>query len=355
MRIGILKETKSSEKRVALVPLLARELVGLGHKVRVQKNAGVGSGFPDEEYRNAGAQIVASTSKLISQSDLVIKVKEPTSQELDFMRPGQLLFCYLHLAAIPAVLKKILRKKIIALGYETLQLPNGRLPLLAPMSEIAGKLAAQVGAHLLRADQGGRGVLLGGTQTVEPATVVVLGAGVVGENALRIAVGLGAKTHVVDVSETRLNQLKEKLGGAIVTHLSTPAIIASLVREADLLIGAVLIPGARAPKLVTEAMVKTMKKGSVIIDVAVDQGGCIATSRVTTHAKPTFVKHGVLHYGVANMPGVVPVTGTLALTHAIFPYIRAIANDGLEAATEKFPELKSAINCAWGKIVHPGL
>ena len=355
MIISILKEVKKLEGRVAIVPANVRELVKNGHKILVQKGAGVISGFTDADYKSEGAEIVEQSRELIERADLVHKVKEPTLEEVDMMRQGQMFWGYLHLAAIPETLQKILDKKIIALGFETVQLPDGSLPLLAPMSEIAGKLATQNGAHLLRFDQGGRGILLGGTSTVPPARVLVLGAGVVGRCAAEIAVGMGAQTTILDLSPQRLDLLKKIYGDKINVARSSEDVICKLLKDTDLLVGAVLVAGEKAPKLVTEDMVKTMPKGSVIVDVSVDQGGCIATSEVTTHDKPFVLKHGVLHYGVANMPGSVPVTATLALNNATFPYTKEIADLGLDGACKKHPEMQKAINCANGEIVHPAL
>lgn len=353
MNITVLRETKAHEGRVALTPSHARALARLGHKIFIQKNAGLISGFPDSDYRKAGGRIFSDTREGIKKSDLILKVKEPTAAEVSLMREGQMIFCYLHLAAFPDLTKKILKQKIIALGYETVQLTNGSLPLLKPMSEIAGQLAAQNGAHFLRSDCGGRGVLMGGTEKVRSAEVLILGGGTVGENALRVAVGMGAKVRIVDVSAMRLKKLKRKY--RCETYLSSPTVIKKWVPRSDLVIGAVLVPGAPAPKLVSKALVKKMKKGSVIVDVAVDQGGCIETSVVTSHEKPVLVKHRVLHYGVPNIPAVVPVTGTLALTGATFPYIKSLAQYGLVGVCKKHPEMKLAINCAEGKIIHRAL
>jgi alanine dehydrogenase len=355
MIIAVLKEVKRLEGRVALVPDNVVELVKNGHEVLVQKEAGLLSCFSDEEYVKAGAEIVETTKELMDRSDLVLKVKEPTIEEVKMMKPGQIFWGYLHLAAIPETLQAILDQKIIALGFETLELPGGALPLLAPMSEIAGRLASQNGAHLLRFDQGGRGILIGGTTTVDPARVMVIGSGVVGRNATDVAVGMGAHTTVLDVSPQRLDMMQKIYGDKINVELSTPENIEQLLPETDLVVGAVLIVGEKAPKLITEDMVKTMKKGSVIVDVSVDQGGCVETSEVTTHDNPYVVKHGVLHYGVANMPGSVPVTSTLALNHASFPYTLALANEGLAGVCESMPEMKSAINCQNGEIVHQAL
>lgn len=359
MIIGVLKESKNREGRVALIPSQVRELSRLGHKVFAQQDAGILSGFSNQDYSRSGALIVNLKQTLIQKSELLIKVKEPTIVEINLMRAGQMIFCYLHLAAIPKTLKKILQKKIIALGYETLQLKDGSLPLLAPMSEIAGKLATQNGAQFLRVDYGGRGVLMGGTKMVKPAHVLILGAGIVGENAAKIAMGMGAKTTILDISKNKLLKIRKKykhqFGSLCQTFVSSRQIISQLVPKSDLIIGAVLIPGARAPKLVTRQIVKKMKRGSVIVDVSVDQGGCVETSEVTSHQNPIVIKHGVLHYGVPNIPGSVPVTGTLALTHETFKYIKALAQWGLVEACVKYPELKGAIQCADGKIIHHAL
>ncbi|OGQ06996.1 MAG: alanine dehydrogenase [Deltaproteobacteria bacterium RIFCSPLOWO2_12_FULL_40_28] len=341
MKIALLKESHAHEGRVALTPAQIKILTREGHLVLVMKGAGLGSGFFDSDYTKSGAKIYSSFSQIISQADLIIKVKEPLLSEIKFMKPGQMVFSFLHLAALPQIRRALIRKKIIALGYEMVQLSDGSLPLLAPMSEIAGKMATQLGAHFLRSDQGGRGILLGGTKKVNPATVVVLGGGVVGEGAIRVACGIGASVYVLDKNKKRLTILKNKYKGLHV-FLSTPETIARLVQEADLLIGAVLIPGKKAPILVSKNLVKKMKKGSVIIDVAVDQGGCVETTQKTTHAKPIVVKHGVAHYGVPNIPGLVPSTATLALTKETFPYIQILAKWGL-AALQKFPQLQKAV------------
>lgn len=355
MNIGVLKEVKEREGRVALTPGQVAVLTKDGHRVVVEKNAGLIAGFTDAHYRASGAKIMARSADLIPPCDLILKVKEPALHEVAAMRRGQMIFCYLHLAPVPKLLKAILRQKIIALGYETVRLPDGSLPLLMPMSEIAGKLATQNGAHFLRADQGGRGILLSGATGGTPAYVVILGGGVVGENAARIALGMGARTTLLDISREKLKVLAKRLGKSCELLLSTPAVIAHLVPQADLVVGAVLVPGACAPVLVKSALVKKMKKGSVIVDVAVDQGGCIETSTVTSHTHPVVCKFGVLHYGVPNMPAAVPVTATEALTRATFPYVRALAVLGLEETVKKYPEFKGSINCANGRIIHPGL
>lgn len=355
MRLTVLKEVKTREGRVAVVPSNVGKLVEAGHTVLVQKDAGLLSGFSNEDFEKAGAQIVESTKDCIDGSDVVLKVKEPTIEEVEMMREGQMFFGYLHLAAIPETLQTILDKKIVAIGYETLQMLNGELPLLAPMSEIAGKLATQNGANFLRFDQGGRGILVGGTSTVDPATVVVIGGGVVGRNAADIAVGMGAKTIILEASAQRMELLQKVYGDKATIMPSTKENLEKLIPEVDLLVGGVLIVGEKAPKLVTEDMVKRMKKGSVIVDVSVDQGGCVETSEVTTHEKPVIEKHGVLHYGVANMPGSVPVTATWALNNAAFPYIERLANLGYEEVCKQYPEMLKAVNCDRGEIVHDGL
>lgn len=355
MIISVLKEVKTREGRVALIPSNIKELTQNGHKVLVQTKAGVISGFTDEDFIMAGAEIIETTQELIERSDMVVKVKEPTIEEVNLMHKGQIFFGYLHLAAIPKTLQAIVDQKIIALGFETVELPDGRLPLLAPMSEIAGKLASQVGADFLRFDRGGRGILVGGTSTVPPARILVLGGGVVGQNAADIAIGMGGDTTILDISEEKLEILREKYKDSCHLQLSVPENIHKLAQQADLVVGAVLIVGERAPKLIQEDLVQKMKEGSVIVDVSVDQGGCVETSEVTTHEDPVIIKYGVLHYGVANMPGSVPITSTLALNNASFPYIREMANLGYEKVCQEYPEMKKSVNCAWGEVIHPGL
>ncbi|EKD51123.1 MAG: hypothetical protein ACD_62C00339G0001 [uncultured bacterium] len=355
MIIACLKEVKTREGRVCLIPDNVKQLKAGGHTVLIQKNAGVLSGFEDRDYVEAGAEIVEKTKELIERSDLIVKVKEPTIEEINMMHEGQIFFGYLHLAPIPDTMRAILNSKIHALGFETLQLEDGSLPLLIPMSEIAGKLATQNGAHFLRFDQGGRGVLMGGTRTVKPANVLILGGGVVGRCAADVAIGMGGNTTILDISKKKLDELKVKYGNTCHLMLSTPETIERLAIEADLVVSGVLLVGERAPKLITEDMVKKMKRGSVIVDVSVDQGGCVETSEVTTHEHPTVVKHGVLHYGVANMPGCVPVTSTLALNNESFKYIKYLADLGLDKACQQYPEMKKAINCSLGKVMHPAI
>lgn len=353
LKIGIPREIKSNEFRVALTPAGVNTLVQHGHKVLVESGAGLGSGFLDDDYQRAGATIVPSAQDVFAEADMVVKVKEPLPSEYSLLQRGQVLFTFLHLAADRALTEAILRQRVTAIAYETVQAPNGSLPLLTPMSEIAGRMAVQVGAHFLEKPHGGRGVLLAGVPGVPPADVVIIGGGVVGTNAAKMALGLGASVAIVDVSADRLRYLDDIFGGRIVTLMSNPMNIAAAVRRADLLIGAVLIPGARAPKLVTEDMVKTMKPGAVIVDVAVDQGGAIETTdRVTTHDNPIYIKHGVVHYAVANMPGAVPRTSTHALTNATLPYIVQLADKGFARALRENASLAKGLNALEGCLTH---
>lgn len=351
MRIGCPKEIKPQEGRVGLTPAGADLLIRAGHQVYVERNAGKESGFLDEEYVCVGAQIVDSPEEIYSISDMIIKVKEPLAPEYDLLREGQILFTYLHLAPDPGQTAALLRKKVTAIAYETVQPADGSLPLLSPMSEVAGRLSVQIGAHLLESSNGGRGILLGGVTGVEKAHVVIIGGGNVGLNAARAAVGFGANVTVVDLNVKRLAYLDDIFDGRIQTLLSNPYNIANVVKNADLVVGCVLIPGAKTPKLVTEDMVASMRPGSVIVDVAIDQGGSIETiDRVTTHANPYYVKHGVIHYSVANMPGAVPRTSTLALTGATLPYALRIANMGAEAACKADPALMKGLNTYNGHL-----
>lgn len=351
MRIGCPKEIKAQECRVGLTPAGADALVRAGHTVYMEHNAGLASGFEDAEYTAVGAQILPDAAAVYAAADMIIKVKEPLAPEYDLLREGQILFTYLHLAPDPEQTQALLQNKVTGIAYETVQLADGSLPLLSPMSEVAGRLSIQTGARLLESNCGGRGVLLGGVTGVERANVVIVGGGNVGTNAAKMAVGLGANVTVLDISTKRLAYLDDIFGGRIQTLLSNSYNIAKAVKEADLVVGCVLIPGAKAPKLVTEEMVKTMRPGSVLIDVAIDQGGSIASiDRITTHSDPYFVKHGVLHYSVANMPGAVPRTSTLALTGATLPYALKIANMGAEAACKADPALMKGLNTYQGKL-----
>ena len=349
--IGVPKEIKADELRVALTPDGTRELVNQGLEVRVQSNAGAGAGIDDEAFANAGAKIV--TREEAWAAHLVVKVKEPQEEEFGFLRRDMVLFTYLHLAAYPKVGEALIASGTTGVAYETVQMENGSLPLLAPMSEIAGRLAAQVGAHLLERPHGGSGVLIGGCTGVRPARVIVLGAGTVGWNAARLAAAMDAEVMLLDRSPERLRNLEADRRGRLTSVVSNHALLERLVPTADLLIGAVLTPGGRAPTLVNEQMVKQMKKNSVIVDVAIDQGGCVATSLETTHTNPTVNIHGVQHYAVGNMPGAVPFTSTEALVSVTLPYILVMAGRGLEEAVTERPELLSGLNTVKGSVCHP--
>lgn len=354
MIIGLVKEIKPQERRVGLTPDGVRALVRLHHTVLVESDAGAGSGFPDQEYLSAGAQIVDRTS-VYEGSQMIVKVKEPLPEEYALLQPGQILFTYLHLAPAPELTQALLHRDIIGIAYETIQDPrdpSGSLPLLTPMSQVAGRMAVQVGAQFLEWFYGGSGILLSGVPGVPPAHVVVLGAGTVGQNAIAMAVGLGAKVTALDTSLPRLVALDERYGGRVTTVASTVESVARIVPTADLLIGAVLIPGSRAPRIVTEAMVSTMRPGSVIVDVAIDQGGCIETcDHTTTHADPVYKRHDVVHYAVANMPGAVPRTSTLALTNVTLPFVIKIAGMTPKELLSD-PVLASGINVFRGNVTH---
>ncbi|MGJ3222319.1 alanine dehydrogenase [Geobacillus thermoleovorans] len=352
MIIGVPKEIKNNENRVAITPAGVLSFVQAGHTVLIEKEAGVGSGFSDSDYARAGAQIIERAEDVWAQADMVMKVKEPLPSEYGYFRPGLILFTYLHLAADPELTRALKESGVIAIAYETVQV--GRtLPLLTPMSEVAGRMAAQIGAQFLEKPYGGKGILLGGVPGVARGKVVIIGGGVVGTNAAKVAVGLGADVTIIDLNADRLRELDDIFGNQITTLMSNPMNIAEAVAEADLVIGAVLIPGARAPKLVTEDMVKAMKPGSVIVDVAIDQGGIVETSdHVTTHDNPTYVKHGVVHYAVANMPGAVPRTSTIALTNVTMPYALQIANKGVIQAITDNPALELGVNVANGEITY---
>ena len=351
--IGVPSEIKRDERRVALTPDGVSELVAQGMEVRVQAGAGQGAGISDDSFAAAGARLVSQEEAW--GAHLVVKVKEPQSEEFPFLRADLVLFTYLHLAAYPEVGRALLDAGTTGVAYETVQLEDGSLPLLAPMSEIAGRLAAQVGAHLLEKPHGGRGILIGGCTGVRPARVVVLGAGSVGWNAARIAAAMDAEVLLLDRSPQRLRQLEADRRGRLVSLVSSPSLIERHVPGADLLIGAVLTPGGRAPTLVDEELVKQMKPGSVIVDVAIDQGGCIATSRETTHTDPVHTLHGVQHYAVGNMPGAVPFTSTEALVSVTLPYILVMAGRGLTEAVTDRPELLSGLNTVNGAVCHPGV
>lgn len=355
MRVGVPKEIKTREYRVGLTPAGADLLVKGGHEVLVQAGAGVGSSFPDEAYRRVGATILDSAEEVWGQGEMIVKVKEPIAPEFGLMRSGQLLFTYLHLAAAQELGKELIDRGVDSVAYETIEPTPGHLPLLTPMSAVAGRLAVQAGARNLERERGGKGILLGGVTGVARGRVVVIGGGVVGANAIRMAVGLGALVTVLDINNATLAYLDDIYQGRIQTMHSNSHTIADAVAQADLLIGAVLVAGARAPRLVTDAMVATMEPGSVIVDVSVDQGGCVETCRPTTHDDPTFLVHDVIHYCVANMPGNVPRTSTLALTNATIPYIKTLADKGLRQAVADDPTLVSGINTFQGTVPHPAV
>jgi alanine dehydrogenase len=350
MVVGTVKEIKDNEYRVGLVPGGVRTLADSGQKVLVETRAGDGSGISDEEYRQAGAEVVATAAEVWRQAEILVKVKEPIEPEYGLMREGQVLFTYLHLAPLPKLTRALLERKVTGVAYETITGPDGSLPLLTPMSEVAGRMSIQVGARYLERVNGGRGVLLGGVPGVPPAEVIIIGGGVVGMNAAKMAVGLGARVTILDRSVTRMQYIDDVFGGHVATLMSNPIAIARAVARADVLVGAVLIPGAAAPKLVSRAMVSAMKKGSVIVDVAVDQGGCIETTHPTTHSDPTYEVDGVVHYCVANMPGAVPRTSTFALTNVTFPYLLRIARKGLKQALKEDPSLAPGVNTYEGKL-----
>ena len=351
MRIGVPREIKIHEYRVGLVPTSVRELVAAGHEVLVETGAGEGIGCPDADYRSAGASIAPNADAVFAQAELIVKVKEPQLTECARLRPGQVLFTYLHLAADKPQAQALMKSGAVAIAYETVTAADGSLPLLTPMSEVAGRMSVQVGAQCLQKAAGGRGVLLGGVPGVAAAKVVVIGGGVSGTHAVEMAHGMRADVTVIDRSIKRLRELDVQFHGAVTTLYSTTASIEREVVDADLLIGAVLLPGAAAPKLVTDAMIRSMRPGSVVVDIAIDQGGCFETSRPTTHADPTYVVHGVTHYCVTNMPGAVPRTSAFALNNATLPYVRALADKGWERATREDAGLAAGINVRAGHIV----
>jgi alanine dehydrogenase len=352
MRVGVPKEVKTQEYRVGLTPGAVRELAEHGHSVLVQQGAAAAIGFSDEAYRAAGGAIASSAAEIFERSDMIVKVKEPQPPEIAMMHQGQVLFTYLHLAADRAQTEGLLYSGATCIAYETVTDPRGALPLLAPMSEVAGRMSVQVGAHCLEREQGGAGILLGGVAGVPAGKVVVLGGGVSGINATRMAVGLGAHVTVIDRSIPRLREIEAEFGGRVQTFFSTTDAIESSVREADLVIGAVLVPGAAAPKLVTRKMVAAMRPGSVLVDIAIDQGGCFETSRPTSHAAPTYVEEGVVHYCVTNMPGAVARTSTLALGNATLPFALALADKGWQAALREDVHLRHGLNIHSGKVTY---
>jgi len=350
--IGVPKEIKTREYRVGMVPAGVGALSRAGHKVLVEKGAGEGSGVPDAEYQRVGAVLAASPDEVWKSAEMIVKVKEPLEQEYDRIQDGQIIYTYFHLAAVPELAKILVKKRIASVAYETIQLDDGSLPLLRPMSEVAGKMSIQVGAACLEKERGGKGILLGGVPGVRRARVVIIGGGVVGTNAAKMAVGLGAEVTILDVNLNQLAYLDDVFLGRVSTLNSDQENIARTVREADLVVGGVLIPGGKAPKLVSEGMISEMSKGSVVVDVAVDQGGCIETCRPTTHDHPTYEVHGVIHYCVANMPGAVPQTSTFALTNTTRPYARKIADLGLVEALKQDRALAKGLNTYGGHITY---
>lgn len=353
MRIGVPKEIKKQEHRVGLIPSSVREMVTHGHQVMVETGAGIGIGFDDAAYLNAGARIMMTPAEIFETADMIIKVKEPQPQECAMLRPDQILFTYLHLAADKEQAEGLIKSNCIAIAYETVTGANGKgLPLLAPMSEVAGRLSVQVGAHYLMKHVGGEGILIGGVPGTPAGRVLVLGGGVAGFNAARIAVGMGARVTILDKSPDRLRELDEHFNGSAEVLYSTTSAIETLLPKSDMVIGAVLVPGASAPRLVTRQMLKTMKKGSVMVDIAIDQGGCFETSHATTHGDPVYDVDGVTHYCVANMPGAVPKTSAMALNHAVLPYALKIANMGWEKALASDAGLAAGLNISRGKVMH---
>ena len=355
MIIGVPKELKPDERRVAITPAGVAAARHHGHTVLVERGAGGGSGFSDHDYRGAGAKVIETAAAVWSRAALVLKVKEPQPGEFKFLRPGLMLFTYLHLAAEPRLARELIRQRVSALGYETVQLDDGSLPLLAPMSEVAGRLAVQAGGWCLQAQNGGAGVLLSGAPGVRPGKVLIIGGGIAGFNACRVAVGIGAQVTILDVSPPRLRYLSDLLGNQAITVRANQATLAEELRQADLVVGTVLVPGARAPRLITAPMVATMKRGAALVDVSIDQGGIAATSRPTTHRRPIYIRDGVVHYCVTNMPGVVPHTSTYALTNATLSYALAIADHGLLEAGARNRAIRQGLNTHAGAIAHPAV
>ena len=352
MKIGVPKEIKPQENRIGLTPDSVKSLVSNGHEVLVEINGGFEAGFDNDQYKSVGAKIVQKAEDIFEDAEIIVKVKEPLSNEVKMIRENQIIFTYLHLAAAKELTQGLIDSKSICIAYETVTDNNGRLPLLAPMSAVAGRMSVQAGAHCLEKNQKGRGLLLGGAPGVEGGTVVILGGGVVGENAAIIATGLRAKVHVVDKSEARLKQLTEIFGDKIIPQQSDKIDLKKLVAEADLLVGGVLIPGAEAPKLITKDMLKLMKRGSVIVDVAIDQGGCVETSKPTTHANPTYIVDDVVHYCVANMPGGVPRTSTIALNKATLPFLNKLAKEGYQKALKDDKNFLEGLNVYKGQVTY---
>ncbi|MGM0603062.1 MAG: alanine dehydrogenase [Bacillota bacterium] len=352
MIIGVPKEIKNNENRVAITAAGVEVMTKAGHNILIEKNAGKGSGIEDKEYLSAGAEIISDKKELFARAEMIMKVKEPLAEEYDYFHEDQILFTYLHLAAEENLTKALLDKKVTGIAYETIQTDDGSLPLLTPMSEVAGRLAAQEGARFLEKPSGGRGVLLGGVPGVEPAKVVIIGGGIVGLNAAKIASGLGADVTIMDINQAKMRYIDNVFSGRVKTIMSNPSHVMEEVKKADLVIGAVLIPGAKAPNLVTEEMIKEMKEGSVVVDVAIDQGGCIEGTYPTTHDDPVYIRHGVIHYSVANMPGAVARTSTYALTNATLPYAQKIADKGYKKALKDDSTLARGLNTYQGELTY---
>ena len=355
MIVGVLKEIKAEENRVCMTPAGVEVVKQNGHEVLVEKNAGMGSGFNNTAYKSAGAEIIDTPKEIFKRADMVMHVKEPLAAEYDLIRKDQIIFTYLHLAAAEELTHVLIKSGSIGIAYETIQKADGSLPLLTPMSEVAGRMAIQQGAKYLEMAQGGHGVLLGGVPGVDPGTVVIIGGGIVGTNAAKMACGLGAKVYILDMNLERLRYLSDVMPSNCFLLMSKPTTLRRLIKEADVVVGAVLIPGAKAPRLITREMLKTMKKGAVLVDVAIDQGGCFETSKATTHGEPIYTVDGVVHYCVANMPGAVPKTSTLALTNATLPYAVEIANKGWQKAMQENPEIKFGANVVQGKVTYQGV
>ncbi|MGD8992532.1 MAG: alanine dehydrogenase [Desulfobacterales bacterium] len=355
MIVGILKEIKAEENRVCMTPAGVEVMRQNGHEVLVEKNAGKGSGFQNNAYKKAGAEIINTPEEIFKRAKMVMHVKEPLPAEYDLIRKDQIIFTYLHLAAAEELTRVLIKSGSIGIAYETIQKEDGSLPLLTPMSEVAGRMAIQQGAKYLEMAHGGHGVLLGGVPGVDPGTVVIIGGGVVGTNAAKMACGLGAKVYILDMNLERLRYLSDVMPSNCFLLMSKPTTVRRLVKEADVVVGAVLIPGAKAPRLITRETLKTMKKGAVLVDVAIDQGGCFETSKATTHGEPIYEVEGVVHYCVANMPGAVPKTSTLALTNATLPYAAEIANKGWKKAMQQNPEIKYGANVVRGKVTYKGV
>ena len=352
MKVGVPTEIKAQESRVGLTPASVQELINHGHEVIIQDNAGFGAGFENSDYKKTGAKIAPSAGDIFNDADMIVKVKEPLTEEVAMLRENQILFTYLHLSAAPDLTKGLVSSKSICIAYETVTDENNRLPLLAPMSAVAGRMSIQAGARSLEKPLGGRGLLIGGAPGVNPGAVLILGGGVVGENAAIIATGMQANVFIVDKSEARLNDLKSQFGESITTLLSDEIKLEEYVADCDLLIGGVLIPGANAPKLVSKEMIKKMKRGSVIVDVAIDQGGCVETSKPTTHADPTYIVDDVVHYCVANMPGGVPMTSTLALNAATLPFVLKLAQEGYQNALASDANFLAGLNVCHGNVTY---